>query len=83
MTTVSLQLSSEDVDRIAVAVTARLQVSAPKRWFDVEAASEYTSLSKEAIRTAAKRGRLQGHKGASGRLVFTIDELDSYMRSPA
>lgn len=82
MSTVSLQLSSHDVERIAAAVYERLELPTVKRWLDVPAASTYTSLSEEAIRTAAKRGRLRAHKGDSGRLVFTADDLDSYMSSP-
>jgi excisionase family DNA binding protein len=48
----------------------------------VDAAAEYTSLSKDAIRTAAKRGKLESHKGPSGRLVFRANDLDDFMRSP-
>jgi hypothetical protein len=82
VTTFVLTLGDDDVRRIAEAVVSRLEREPEKRWLDVEAASTYTSLSKEAIRTAAKRGRLAGHKGASGRLVFRTEDLDAFMANP-
>ena len=82
MTTVTLSLGDDDLRRIADAVAARLQREPERRWLDVSAAAAYTSLSKEAIRTAAKRGRLKSHKGDSGRIVFRAEDLDAYMGSP-
>jgi hypothetical protein len=78
---VSFSFSNEDLERIADAVVDRLQGQAPRGWLDVKRAADYSSLSEEAIRTAHKRGRLKGHKGESGRLVFTTSDLDSYMAS--
>jgi len=79
MTTVSIELGDNDVRRIAEAVAAILGQHAERQWLDVKKASEYTSLTVEAIRTAAKRGRLPSHKGRSGRLVFLASDLDQYM----
>ena len=82
MSTVTIRLSQDDVQRIADAVLAKLQRDQPRGWLTVKAASQYTSLSEEALRTAYKRGRLSGHKGESGRLAFTVKNLDNFMRSP-
>jgi len=49
------------------------------RLADVRAASEYSSLSQEAIRTAHKRGRLKGSKGDSGRLMFRVEDVDIFL----
>jgi hypothetical protein len=77
MSALTFSLSDDDLERIADAVAARL--GQRPEWLDVEGASVYTSLSKEAIRTAAKRGRLRSHKGESGRLVFRPHDLDAFM----
>lgn len=82
MTTLAFTLGDDDLQRIADAVASRLAQHPEHRWLTVKAAVEYTSLSEEAIRTAAKRGKLTGHKGASGRLVFRAEELDRFMGSP-
>lgn len=82
MSTVTVHLSQADVQRIADAVLAKLEPDQPRGWLTVKAASQYTSLSEEALRTAHKRGRLSGHKGESGRLAFTVEDLDNFMRSP-
>ena len=79
MSTISLSLSDDDLQRIADGVAARLELRPERKWLNVEAAADYTSLSKEAIRTAAKRGKLVGHKGASGRLSFRVEDLDRFM----
>jgi hypothetical protein len=77
--TLALSLGEEDIARLADAVAERLELNGERRWLTVHAAAEYTSLSKDAIRTAAKRGKLESQKGASGRLVFTTEALDSFM----
>jgi hypothetical protein len=79
MTTASFELGDGDIRRIAEAIASILGQPSPHRWLDVKKASEYTSLTPEALRTAAKRGRLPGHRGPSGRLVFRTSELDDYM----
>ena len=61
---------------------SRLELRPEAQWLDVQAASTYTSLSREAIRTATKRGKLKAHKGESGRLVFRPEDLDAFMASP-
>jgi hypothetical protein len=80
--TLAFSLGDDDLQRIADAVAARLEQRPVVGWLNVQQASEYTSLSKEAIRTASKRGRLLGHKGESGRLVFRLEDLDAFMQSP-
>ena len=82
MPSVTLTLEDDDLRRIADAVAARLELRPDNRWLDVKAAADYTSLTQEAIRTAAKRGRLRSHKGDSGRLVFRLEDLDAFMESP-
>jgi hypothetical protein len=82
VTIVTLTLDEDDLRRIGDAVVARLDRPPESRWLDVKAAADYTSLSQEAIRTAAKRGRLKSHKGESGRLVFRLEDLDAFMESP-
>jgi hypothetical protein len=82
MTTLAFSLGDDDLQRIADAVAARLDQRPERRWLDVSAASDYTSLTREAIRTASKRGRLIGHKGESGRVVFRVEDLDAFMRNP-
>ena len=82
MTTVCLSLGEQDLQRIADAVVARLELRTERRWLTVKGASEYAGLSEEAIRTAAKRGKLRGHKGESGRLVFRTEDVDAFMASP-
>jgi excisionase family DNA binding protein len=79
MTTLAFSLGDEDLQRIADAVAARLDQRPAVGWLTVDAAAAYTSLSKEAIRTATKRGRLKSHKGDSGRLVFRTADLDTFM----
>ena len=71
-TPLRFQLDDEDVSRIAVEVAALLKAQPRVGWLDVRRAADYTSLSEDAIRTASKRGRLVGHKGKSGRLVFRV-----------
>lgn len=85
MTTLSLQLSQDDVDRIAQRVTELLEggwQAHRKGWLTVDAAADYTTLTPSAIRTAYKRRKLTGHKGESGRIVFRVEDLDAYMREP-
>jgi hypothetical protein len=82
VSTLAITISNEDLERIADAVVDRLQAPAPRGWLDVKRAAEYSSLSEEAIRTAHKRGRLKGHKGESGRLVFRVEDVDAYLMSP-
>lgn len=79
MTTVSFELGDGDIRRIAEAIASILGQRPEHRWLDMKSASEDTSLSEEALRTAAKRGRLPVHKGPSGRLVFLASDLDQYM----
>lgn len=77
VTTLQLTLSDRDIERLAEAV-ARL--GGPRRgWLTVRGASEYSSLSQEAIRTAHKRGRLKGSKGDSGRLMFRVEDVDAFL----
>ena len=78
MSTLSFSLSDHDIRRIAETVAALLEPPVDP-WLDVSKASEYTSLTAEAIRMAHKRGKLRGHKGLSGRLVFRRSMLDEFM----
>ena len=48
-------------------------------WFDVKAASVYTSLSEEAIRNLVKRNSVPHHRTPNGRIVFKPSELDSWI----
>jgi excisionase family DNA binding protein len=79
--TVNFSLGDEDLRRLADAVAARIELRVERRWLTVKAAAEYTSLTEEAIRTAAKRGKLPSHRD-SGRLMFRTDEIDAFMSSP-
>jgi hypothetical protein len=36
-------------------------------------------LSEEAIRTAAKRGKLRSHRGGSGRVMIRVEDLDRFL----
>ena len=79
MTTLAFSLGDDDLQRIADAVAARLERPASSQWLTVDGAATYTSLSKDAIRTAHKRGKLEGVKGPSGRLVFRREALDQFL----
>ena len=79
MTTASFELGDGDIRRIAEEIASILGQRPEHRWLTVKSASEYTSLSVQALRTAAKRGRLPVHKGPSGRLAFLTSDLDEYM----
>lgn len=68
------------MQRIAQALAGILesQSSTPKGFMTVEAAADYTSLTRQAIRSAHKQGRLKGRKGSSGRLLFAIEDLNRF-----
>ena len=80
MSHVSFSLSDDEIQRIADAVATRLGArTSDDRWLTVKAASEYSSLSEMALRTAASRGRLPSHRGESGRLMFRESDLNAYL----
>lgn len=82
MTTLAFTIGDDDIRRISDAVVARLVERPERRWLTVDGASDYTGLTKDAIRTAAKRGKVKYHKGESGRLVFRVEDLDAYLAGP-
>jgi excisionase family DNA binding protein len=82
----SLSLGEDDLQRIADAVAAKLSVApqlerpeSVKRWYSVEEAATYTSLTAGAIRMAVKKKKLEATKGPSGRVVFSRTQLDLFM----
>jgi hypothetical protein len=80
VSTITIGLSDEDVARIATEVAARLEPrGGGAGWLDVKGASTYSSLSEEAIRTAAKRGKLRSHRGDSGRVMFRVEDIDAFL----
>jgi hypothetical protein len=82
LTTLAFSLGDDDLQRIADAVAARLEQRPVVGWLDVKAASVYSSLSEDALRTSYKRGKLRAHKGESGRIMFRIADLDAFLEGP-
>ena len=78
VTTLTFSLGDDDLQRIADTVSSQLKQNSGGRWMTIRAASEYTSLSEEAIRVAAKRGKLVSHK-ASGRVMFHVNDVDAFI----
>lgn len=78
--TVAVVLDNETLRRLATQVAALIDARPLTHWLNMRTASEYTSLTEEALRTAVKRGKLRRHKGESGRIVFERSDLDTFMR---
>lgn len=57
-----------------------------RRFFDVKAASRYSSLSRWTLSRAVKSGELKCSKigsGQTGKILFDVKELDRYINSHA
>jgi excisionase family DNA binding protein len=55
-------------------------------WYSVATAATYASMSEDAIRSAEKRGQLRGYRSETGRVRFSREALDAFVRgeqSPA
>jgi excisionase family DNA binding protein len=48
-------------------------------WLDVKSAAAYLGTTQDAIRSAVRRQQLPGKRG-NGRVLFTREELDRYVR---
>jgi hypothetical protein len=80
VTTIALELSQEDVRRIALEVAARLGGPREERgYLSVDSAATYCDMSADAIRAAERRGQLHGIRGETGRLRFAVGELDRFV----
>ena len=70
----------EELVREAVSEAVGATERPRQGWLDTEAASEYLSLTKDAVSTLAKRKRIPCCKAPNGRLLFHPDELDDWVR---
>ena len=81
---VEIQLSDDDVERLATRVVQLLNSSFAWRdraWLDVAGAGAHLGLSEHAVRGLVKRRRLPVHRTENGRLRFSATELDDWVRS--
>lgn len=81
---VEIQLSDEDIERLASRVVQLLTSSLARRdraWLDVAGAGNYLGLTEHAVRGLVKRQRLPVHRTENGRLRFFATELDEWVRS--
>lgn len=52
----------------------------PKKWYTVDEAAEYLRKAVKTIYNLRNQGRLFGTRsGGTGTLLFTLEELDSYV----
>ncbi len=81
---VEIQLSDDDIERLATRVVQLLTSSVARRdqaWLDVAGAGVHLGLSENAIRGLVKRRQLPVHRTENGRLRFSATELDEWVRS--
>jgi len=81
---VEIQLSDDDIERLATRVVQLLTSSVARRdqtWLDVAGAGTHLGLSEHAVRGLVKRRQLPVHRTKNGRLRFSVTELDDWVRS--
>jgi Helix-turn-helix domain len=81
---VKIQLSDDDIERLAARIARLLTSSDAPRdpaWLDVAGAGAHLGLSEHAVRGLVKRRRVPVHRTENGRLRFSATELDEWVRS--
>jgi excisionase family DNA binding protein len=80
---IEVQLTEEDVDRIASRVAALIDTGTTRAqlWLDVAGAAHHLALTDDAIRGLVKRRRIPFHRMENGRLRFAVAELDQWVRT--
>jgi Helix-turn-helix domain len=79
---VEIQLSNDDIERLATRVVQLLTSSVAHRdraWLDVAGAGTHLGLSEHGVRGLVKRKELPVHRTENGRLRFSVTELDDWV----
>ena len=76
---IALELPDELVEALRVIV--RAEVAGVSPWCDLAGAAEYAAMTKDAVESARKRGQLQAHRSATGRIRYHRDDLDAFLRA--
>jgi hypothetical protein len=80
---IEVQLTDEDVDRIARRVAERIGASAMRveQWLDVAGAATHLALTEDGVRGLVKRRQIPFHRTENSRLRFAVTELDHWVRT--
>jgi excisionase family DNA binding protein len=72
-------LSEDDIRRVFREELAAAQTG-PSGFLDVDGAADFLSTTPGAIRSMVKRGQIPFERTPNGRLLFTREELDAWVR---
>lgn len=80
---VELRLAEDDLEQLSARIAEQLTPSShiAPRWLDVSGAAQHLGLTENAIRGLVKRRQLPVHRTENGRLRFSANDLDEWVRS--
>ena len=80
---IEVRFSDDDLERLASRIAELLSPAGPSgdRWLDVPGAGSHLGLTSASIRALVRNGRIPVYRTGNGRLRFSTDELDRWVRT--